>query len=64
MIETMVDLGEPVKEGEVLARIHSTGRTGIVPQEIRAKMSGMLAARHFPGLVKAGDCASVVAATV
>ncbi|TPN12858.1 N-alpha-acetyl diaminobutyric acid deacetylase DoeB [Mesorhizobium sp. B2-1-3] len=64
MVETMVDLGEPVEKGAVLARIHSTGRTGIAPQEIRAKMSGMLAARHFPGLVKAGDCVSVVAALV
>ncbi|TPL96549.1 N(2)-acetyl-L-2,4-diaminobutanoate deacetylase DoeB [Mesorhizobium sp. B2-3-10] len=64
MIETMVDLGEPVEEGAVVARIHSTGRTGVAPQEIRAKMSGMLAARHFPGLVKAGDCAAVVAVKV
>jgi N2-acetyl-L-2,4-diaminobutanoate deacetylase len=24
-------------------------------------MSGLLTARHFPGLVKAGDCVSVVA---
>ena len=64
MIETMVDLGEPVEQGTVLARIHSVGRTGIAPQEIRAKMSGLLAARHFPGLVKAGDCAAVVAVEV
>ncbi|TPJ43148.1 N(2)-acetyl-L-2,4-diaminobutanoate deacetylase DoeB [Mesorhizobium sp. B2-6-5] len=64
MIETMVDLGEPVEAGMVLARIHSTGRTGVAPQDIRAKMSGMLAARHFPGLVKAGDCAAVVAVKV
>lgn len=64
MIETMVDLGEPVEQDTVLARIHSVGRTGIVPQEIRAKMSGLLAARHFPGLVKAGDCAAVVAVEV
>ncbi|MBZ9797314.1 N(2)-acetyl-L-2,4-diaminobutanoate deacetylase DoeB [Mesorhizobium sp. ES1-4] len=64
MIETMVDLGEPVEEGAVLARIHSTGRTGAAPREIRAKMSGMLAARHFPGLVKAGDCAAVIAVKV
>ncbi|WP_425349753.1 N(2)-acetyl-L-2,4-diaminobutanoate deacetylase DoeB [Manganibacter manganicus] len=61
MIETMVDLGEAVEAGAVIARIHSTGRTGQAPQEIRAKMSGLLAARHFPGLVKAGDCVSVVA---
>ncbi|RVD55201.1 MAG: N-alpha-acetyl diaminobutyric acid deacetylase DoeB [Mesorhizobium sp.] len=64
MIETMIDLGEPVEEGAVLARIHSTGRTGVAPREILAKMSGMLAARHFPGLVKAGDCAAVVAMKV
>jgi N-alpha-acetyl-L-2,4-diaminobutyrate deacetylase len=61
MIETMVDLGEPVKKNAVLARIYPVGRTGQAPQEIRAKMSGLLAARHFPGLVKAGDCVSVVA---
>ncbi len=60
MIETMVDLGEPVEEDKVLARIHSVGRTGIASQEIRAKMSGLLAARHFLGLVKAGECAAVV----
>ena len=61
MIETMVDLGEAVRKDAVIARIHSTGRTGIAPQEIRAKMTGLLAARHFQGLVKAGDCVSVIA---
>ena len=61
MIETMVDLGDSVTAGMVVARIHGTGRTGIAPQEIRARIDGMLAARHFPGLVKAGDCAAVVA---
>jgi len=61
MIETMVDLGEPIEAGAVVARIHPTGRTGQAPQEIRAKISGLLTARHFPGLVKAGDCVSVVA---
>lgn len=61
LIETMVDLGEGVEEGAVVARIHPVGRTGGAPQEIQAKMSGVLAARHFPGLVKAGDCAAVLA---
>ncbi len=64
MIETMIDLGEPVREGMVIARAHGTGRTGTAPQEIRARMDGILAARHFPGLVKAGDCAAVVAVKV
>jgi len=61
LIETMIDLGEQIDVGAVVARIYPTGRTGQAPQEIRAKMSGLLAARHFPGLVKAGDCVSVVA---
>lgn len=61
LIETMIDLGESVEAGQVVARIHPVGRTGGVLQEIRAKMSGLLAARHFPGLVKAGDCAAVLA---
>ena len=61
MVETMVDLGEAVAQGQVVARVYSAGRTGAAPREIRAKMSGILVARHFPGLIKAGDCASVVA---
>mgnify|MGYP000644897256 CR=1 FL=1 len=64
LIETMIDLGEPVREGDVLARIHAIGRTGIAPIEIHARLSGILAARHFPGLVKAGDCAAVIAVPV
>src|SRR5262245_26662144 len=64
MIETMVDLGEIVTRGQVIARIHQIGRTGVAPRDIKAKMSGLLAARHFPGLVKSGDCASVMAVGV
>jgi N-alpha-acetyl-L-2,4-diaminobutyrate deacetylase len=64
LIETMVDLGEPVKAGQVLARIHPTSRTDLPAQEIKAKMSGILAARHFPGLVQMGDCAAVIAVLV
>jgi N-alpha-acetyl-L-2,4-diaminobutyrate deacetylase len=61
LFETMVDLGEDVREGMIIARIHPIGRTGLAPQEIRAKMSGILVARHFPGQIKAGDCMSVLA---
>lgn len=61
MIEPLVDLGEVVEAGQTVARIHAVGRTGVQPIEIKAKLSGILAARHFPGLVKAGDCVSVVA---
>jgi N-alpha-acetyl-L-2,4-diaminobutyrate deacetylase len=61
LIETTVDLGEPIEAGVTIARIHAVGRTGLAPLDIKAKISGLLVARHFPGLVKAGDCAAVVA---
>lgn len=64
LIEPAVDLGDEVREGDIVARIHPTGRTGAAPHEIRAKMSGILCARHFPGLVKAGDCVAVIAIVV
>lgn len=50
-----------MEAGQVVARIHSIGRTGGVPQDITSDISGLLAARHFPGLVQAGDCVSVMA---
>ena len=61
LIEPMVDLGGPVAAGDLVARIHPVTRTGLAPAELRARLDGLLVARHFPGLVKAGDCAAVVA---
>ncbi|RIY02627.1 N-alpha-acetyl diaminobutyric acid deacetylase DoeB [Aureimonas flava] len=60
LLEPLVDLGEPVRRGDVLARAHPVGRTGAEPVAFRARLDGILAARHFPGLVKAGDCVAVV----
>lgn len=64
MIEPLVDLGEDVSKGDLVARVWPTARTGIAPAEYRAKRSGILMARHFPGLVKTGDCLAVVATAV
>lgn len=64
LIEPLVDLGESVATGQVVARIHPIGKTGAVPTDVRTKMNGILCARHFPGLVKPGDCVSVVAVAV
>jgi N-alpha-acetyl-L-2,4-diaminobutyrate deacetylase len=61
LVEPCVDLGDPVRAGDVIARIHPVGRTGQVPAEYRSALDGVLAARHFPGLVKTGDCLAVVA---
>ncbi|WP_077966183.1 N(2)-acetyl-L-2,4-diaminobutanoate deacetylase DoeB [Ensifer adhaerens] len=64
LIEPLFDLGDEVKNGEAVARIYPTGRTGVRPLDVNAKMDGILTARHFPGLVKAGDCVSVLAKIV
>jgi len=64
LIEPVFDLGDDVKSGDVVARIYPIGRTGAQPLEVKAKMDGILTARHFPGLVKSGDCVSVLAAVV
>ncbi len=64
LIEPFVDLGDTVKSGHVVARIYPVGRTGAQPLEVHAKMDGILVARHFPGLVKSGDCVSVLATIV
>ncbi|WP_306145489.1 N(2)-acetyl-L-2,4-diaminobutanoate deacetylase DoeB [Roseibium sp. MMSF_3412] len=61
MIEPLVDLGEAVSKGDVVARVWTIGRTGVAPAEYRAGRSGILMARHFPGLIKSGDCLAVVA---
>jgi N-alpha-acetyl-L-2,4-diaminobutyrate deacetylase len=61
LVEPCVDLGARVRAGDVVARVHRIDRTGQAPQDYRAALDGVLAARHFPGLVKMGDCLAVVA---
>jgi N-alpha-acetyl-L-2,4-diaminobutyrate deacetylase len=61
LLEMCRDLGEMVKAGDVLARVYDITRTGAAPVEYRAKRDGLLAARHFPGLVQMGDTVAVVA---
>jgi N-alpha-acetyl-L-2,4-diaminobutyrate deacetylase len=63
LLESCVDLGGSVRRGEVIARVHPIGRTGLLPRQYQARMDGVFAARHFPGLVKPGDCIAVVGRT-
>ncbi|MGB3314301.1 MAG: N(2)-acetyl-L-2,4-diaminobutanoate deacetylase DoeB [Albidovulum sp.] len=64
MIEPLADLGDSVEKGQPLARIWASDRTGVQPATITAKRAGLLTARHFPGLVKSGDCVAVIAVKV
>jgi N2-acetyl-L-2,4-diaminobutanoate deacetylase len=61
VLEMCRDLGEEVAADEVVARIYPPDRTGAEPVVYHARISGLLAARHFPGLIKTGDCLAVIA---
>jgi N-alpha-acetyl-L-2,4-diaminobutyrate deacetylase len=61
LVEPCVDLGAPVRKGDLLALIYPVDGLGRAPAEYRANMDGMLVARHFPGLIGMGDCLAVVA---
>ncbi|AIO30516.1 ectoine utilization protein EutE [Burkholderia cenocepacia] len=61
LLEMCRDLGDEVEAGDVLARVHDIDRTGVAPVDYVARRRGLLAARHFPGLVQAGDTIAVVA---
>jgi len=64
LLEMCKDLGDTVEAGDVIARVYDATRTGTAPVEYRARRGGLLAARHFPGLVRIGDTVAVVADVV
>lgn len=64
MHEPVVDLGDVVQKGDVVARVWPVDRTGVAATEYIAGRSGILISRHFPGLIKSGDCVAVVGVDV
>ncbi len=60
MIEPLIDLGDTVGEGDIVARVWPVDRTGRPPIDYRARRAGILVSRHFPGLIKSGDCMAVI----
>ena len=61
VLEPLVSLGEQVKQGQVLARIHEIERTDAPTHEYLAPRDGMVISRHFPSRVQMGDCLNVLA---
>ncbi len=59
--EVMADLGSEVEAGSVIGRIHNLHDPSKEPVAHTAHRSGLLICRHFPGLIKRGDCAAVIA---
>lgn len=60
LIEFLADLGDTIEKGQPVARIFNVTRCGIKPVTVHANRAGLVMARHFPGIVKPGDCVAVV----
>jgi len=60
LIEYCADLGEEVRAGDLLARVHDIERTGRPPVEYHARCDGVFIGRHFPGLIALGDPVGVI----
>lgn len=61
LLEPIVDLGAEVRQGDLVARVYDPERTGRPAVEYYAGIDGLLAGRHFPGLIGMGDTLAVVA---
>lgn len=60
LYELIVDLGQPVAKGDLIARVWPMDRTGQPPVDYHARRDGLIISRHFPGLIQPGDCLAVV----
>jgi N-alpha-acetyl-L-2,4-diaminobutyrate deacetylase len=61
LLEPCVALGDPVNKGDLIARVYSTERSGVMPIEYHAGSDGIIMGRHFPSLIKIGDFMNVIA---
>ena len=64
LVEHCVDLGDEVKSGQLIAKVHNIERTGSPPDKYHAKIDGIFTGKHFPGLVVNGDFLGVIAVPV
>ncbi len=64
LLEMCVDLGQSVRKGDVIGRVHNVEHTGRAPAEFGAAMDGILAGRHYPGLIEMGDMLAMIAVPV
>lgn len=62
--EACVDLGEAVRAGDVIGRIHFLERPDRAAEEVLANADGILIAGRGPSIVKQGDCVGCIARDV
>lgn len=61
ILELTRSLGDRLRQGDLVARVHAFERTGTPAVEYRAQRDGLLVARRFPALVDIGDTLAVIA---
>jgi len=61
LIEPFFELGDVVKEGDLLAKVHGIDRTATTPISYFAQREGMVIIKHYPSLINIGDNLGVVA---
>lgn len=61
LLEFTVKPGDPVRAGEVIARVYSMERTGVAPTAYRAPVDGILIGRRHPARISLGDTFAVLA---
>jgi N-alpha-acetyl-L-2,4-diaminobutyrate deacetylase len=64
LIEFCVELGDAVRRGDRIARVWDVENTGRAAFDYEAGCEGIVAGRHFPGLVQTGDTIAVVGVRV
>ena len=64
LVEPYVALGDTVRTGNLLAKVHNIDRTAVEPVEYRAKRDGMVIIKHAPSIVNMGDNLFVIAQIV
>jgi N-alpha-acetyl-L-2,4-diaminobutyrate deacetylase len=61
LVEPFVELGDVVKEGDLLAKVHNIDRTATIPENYYAKRDGMVIIKHYPSIIDIGDNLMVIA---
>ena len=61
LVEPFVELGDVVKEGDLLAKVHNIDRTATIPENYYAKRDGMVIIKHYPSIIDIGENLMVIA---
>ena len=64
LYESFLEVGAEVDTGQPVGQVHFPETHDRVPAPVMARNSGVLICRRFPGNIKQGDCAAVIAQAV